>query len=698
MTRTAPSGGFRIDTSGGANALAFDNIIFSDSVDEAVSMTGIVPLVESVPEALGSGSTVRVDTCEFRNFANGTVVLGSFSSNSTGSVVDVRSSVFVNNTGVSLLQSNSTAGCCAGAIDIQAMSTFSNVTIFATEFSNNNGTGSGGAVRIVGASGVDIIDSTFMANTAIIGGGVYVEEIVDAVDILGSAFRGNAATEDGGAIVVNRSSTSTFNIGESASRRSQFVMNQAGGSGGVVAGGSGGAVFASNVASVNVRSSDFEMNNSTGRTQFGSFIGGGALYYQDGVVCESLSITDAVFVGNEASEDGGAVRTRARNITVESSRFDDNTAAGDGGGIFGRAADNDYNDVVNLTIRHSSFARNSAFDDEGGAVCVLSDGGSLDVFGSIFEENRSGDGGAIFTNRASDVVVRNTTFVGNVDFDDDGGAVAFSNSETVSISESNFTKNTALVAGGAVDVSFSEFVDIRDSIFANNSCGTSGGAVRIRQSEFTGPGAVSIARTSFTDNVGGTFGGALSFDPRSASGDGSDISSVSISNSSFINNNATSGGGVFLEQIVNAIVILGSELRGNAASEDGGAILANRSSSCDIRIDNNGSRRSQFVMNQAGGSGGAVFATNAFSFTSVNANFTGNMAMAGGGGISTGNTGPVNVTANAFVGNSADVGGAGTFADTTGFLPPFTDVANTLTNNVAFSVPDNNFLVTGFTQ
>ena len=313
MTRTAPSGGFRIDTSGGANALAFDNIIFSDSVDEAVSMTGIVPLVESVPEALGSGSSVRIDTCEFRNFANGTVVLGSFSSNSTGSVVDVRSSVFVNNTGVSLLQSNSTAGCCAGAIDIQAMSTFSNVTIFATEFSNNNGTGSGGAVRIVGASGVDIIDSTFMANTAIIGGGVYVEEIVDAVDILGSEFRGNAASEDGGAIVVNRSSTSTFNIGESASRRSQFVMNQAGGSGGVVAGGSGGAVFALNVPSLNVTSSDFELNNST---ITGGTTGGGALFYDD---AESLSIVDAVFDGNEARKDGGAVFARARNIIVEAS-------------------------------------------------------------------------------------------------------------------------------------------------------------------------------------------------------------------------------------------------------------------------------------------------------------------------------------------------------------------------------------------
>merc|ERR1719160_2011056 len=126
------------------------------------------------------------------------------------------------------------------------------------------------------------------------------------------------------------------------------------------------------------------MNNSTGD----GFIGGGALFYDD---AESLSIVDAVFVGNEASENGGAVFTRAINNTVESSRFVDNTATSDGGGIFCNVFSGSR--AANLTIHHSSFLRNSAFNDEGGAVRVVADGGDLDVFNSTFEENLSEEGG-----------------------------------------------------------------------------------------------------------------------------------------------------------------------------------------------------------------------------------------------------------------------------------------------------------------
>ena len=148
-------GGFLINTLGGASALGLDNIIFSDAVDVVSSTTDVVPLVESTPDALGSGSIVRVDDCEFRDFVNGTFFIGSFSSDAPGddsSTFDVRSSVFTNNTGADPSLSF-TSQCCGGAINIEA-SANSAISIVASEFSSNTATGDGGAVRLIGGGSV----------------------------------------------------------------------------------------------------------------------------------------------------------------------------------------------------------------------------------------------------------------------------------------------------------------------------------------------------------------------------------------------------------------------------------------------------------------------------------------------------------------------------------------------------------------
>ena len=157
-------GGFRINTSGGANALALDNIIFSDAVDVVSSTTDVVPLVESTPDALGSGSIVRVDDCEFRDFVNGTFFIGSFSSDAPGddsSTFDVHSSVFFNNTGAD----RSRPLCCGGANNIDA-STNSIISIVASVFSSNTATRDGGAVNIIGGESVsDDLVSVFIDST-----------------------------------------------------------------------------------------------------------------------------------------------------------------------------------------------------------------------------------------------------------------------------------------------------------------------------------------------------------------------------------------------------------------------------------------------------------------------------------------------------------------------------------------------------
>ena len=314
MTRTAPSGGFRIDTSGGANALAFDNIIFSDTVDEGLSMTDVVPLVESTPEALGSGSIVRVDDCEFRDFVNGTFFIGSFSSDASGdgcSTFDVRSSVFTNNTGVDLPLSQVSGDCCGGAINIDA-SANSTISIVASEFSSNNATLDGGAVRLIGGGSVSdgfssvFIESTlFRMNSGRNAGALFVNGVNPT--IRNSSFTANTASQEGGAVYVDDGETLDI-------RDSTFSNN--------TATSSGGAVFADELEEgfTCVRAAFIGNSAVTG-------FGGGVITGNVGPV----NFTANDFLRNEAGEEGGAFRcedTSGSNpvFTNVSNAIFDNTA------------------------------------------------------------------------------------------------------------------------------------------------------------------------------------------------------------------------------------------------------------------------------------------------------------------------------------------------------------------------------------
>ena len=381
MTRSSPSGGFRIDTSGGANALALDNIIFSDAVDVMSSTTDVVPLVESTPEALGSGSIVRVEACEFRDFVNGTFFIGSFSSDVPGdgsSVFDVRSSVFVNNMGVDLLLPNSTQ-CCGGAIDIDSPSN-SAISIVASEFSINNATGDGGAVRIFsdvsvgnGPSSVLIESTLFRMNSGSAGGALLIEG--GMVGIQNSIFTGNAATGEvplrgGGAVFIkfsddalvansaftNNTSTdvagaiSLDDSGDVLITNSSFTNN-------VAAGRSGGALnifFTENPT--NIENSSFA--NNTALT-----FGGAVNFFAGG----GLNIRDSTFTGNTAPRTGGGVYALgSRNFTCVRSSFIENFTGEVGGGLFTA-------NVGPLNFTANAFVRNEAEEEGGGFFSTNSD-------------------------------------------------------------------------------------------------------------------------------------------------------------------------------------------------------------------------------------------------------------------------------------------------------------------------------------
>ena len=259
-------------------------------------MADVVPLVESTPDALGSGSIVRVDDCEFRDFVGGTFVIGSFSSDVPGdgsSFFDVRSSVFVNNTGPDSPSISST--CCGGAIDID-LSANSRISIVASEFSSNNATRDGGAVNIIGGS---IFDGS-------------ISDDVGSVVIDSTLFTENTASNDGGAVSVLRGDTVDI-------RDSTFANNNA-----ILDGGAVSVIIGD---TLDILDSTFTNNTAT--------FSGGAIFAEDlegGFTCEM-----ATFIGNIVTGFGGGVSTEnVGPVNFTANEFVQNEAAGRGGGFFSK--------------------------------------------------------------------------------------------------------------------------------------------------------------------------------------------------------------------------------------------------------------------------------------------------------------------------------------------------------------------------
>ena len=108
-----------------------------------------------------------------------------------------------------------------------------------------------------------------------------------------------------------------------------------------------------------------------------------------------------------------------------------------------------------------------------------------------------------------------------------GGAIRLQNGGQAIVNNSRFINNTSS-AGGAIGMMFSNYVSVNNSIFLRNRSADRGGAIGTN-----GGGAVDIRNSSFVENTSGFDGGAI----------GAFSGRVSVSNSSFFDNQARRGGG-----------------------------------------------------------------------------------------------------------------------------------------------------------
>lgn len=314
-----------------------------------------------------------------------------------------------------------------------------------------------------------VTDSRFVGNSGRYGGAVRVAGGSFTADEV--TFENNVASSWGGAVFGNNGTTIELHA-------SKFTLNHAGNGGAVMVGN--GNPAPTGRAELLIVDSDFLENTATS--------GGGALTsYANATIRNSsfrknsaadgggirnhyrMSIEDdTVVLENDANKYGGVLNDGI--LAVADSRIDGNTAlAGDGGGIYSGWAGGDSlvddEDLKSLSVVNSRIVNNSASGDGGGIYNVQ----LLAIVDSTVELNSAGGaggGGGVYsrsvvgsdpTNRRGTVLVSGSTFNGNVASAGSGGAIAIDVPATAPGTEfvmlnSTVAENSAFVEGGGISL------------------------------------------------------------------------------------------------------------------------------------------------------------------------------------------------------------------------------------------------------
>ena len=509
-----------------------------------------------------------------------------------------------------------------------------NNNVYSSSFVGNNATGYGGAIFWKAYAG-EIEDSNFTSNTAQYGGAIFLNGVSSNSNLTNVIFRYNNAAKNGGAIDCNSSNMALNNV--------LFEFNNAGEYGGALCresnatnGTGSNNTFRSNHAGISgggsawmgvygVQINDYKFIDNT------ADVNGGAIYIADG--SDNSLINNSVFTGNAANELGGAIDIVADNIAIENSNFTDNHAA-NGGAIFVESDSgntNITNDIftgngatqdggaINLfasgvNINETEFYENTA-GNNGGAVYIGGEGTSNTIHDSVFEDNDAGSHGGAIDWRASAGEIIDTNFTGNSA--EYGGAIYLNGISTNSnISNIRFDSNTASKHGGAIDCNATEMA-LTNSVFTNNIANEYGGAL-CREEGATG--GVGLNNT-FIKNHADISGGAIAW---------LGVDNITIRNYTFENNTADfSGGAIFANSDSADCKVYDSVFTNDFIT----STIGGRGGAIDW-LGNNGTIENANFTNCVAPNGGAVYVgIESDNFTISNASFTLCKSLGDGGAI-----------------------------------------------------------------
>jgi LPXTG-site transpeptidase (sortase) family protein len=215
---------------------------------------------------------------------------------------------------------------------------------------------------------------------------------------------------------------------------------------------------------------------------------------------------------------GGGLLTEGE-VTINGSTIAYNTASTFGGGIY-----HSYQYFEKLTINNSLLSNNTATQN-GGAINT---NGILEINASTFSNNTAFDGGAIYKIGSGAFDLTGSTFTFNSTVDD-GSAIFFWMASDASISDTEFTQNSAGDAGAV-------------------------------HSDASSP---TLNRVTFDSNTAGFGGGGMANYLGSTS---------TVTNSTFTANSALYGGGMY-NYYASSPVLTNLTFSGNAAANSGGGMF-----------------------------------------------------------------------------------------------------------------------------
>ena len=286
--------------------------------------------------------------------------------------------------------------------------------------------------------------------------------------------------------------------------------------------------------SVVLENCTFSSNKATGESYRNL---GGVIYLRGGTGTRPtiLRLSTCTFINNGvvSGGNGGVIYTIGNNIQIDATdcHFENNFATDNGGGIYSEGTNN------SIKITGSTFINNTVETQSGGVIytdglytnieitqstfnyssaprCSVIDinnyNHSVSVVDSVFASNgatASGEitGGGVACMRNATININGSLFENN--FANSNGGVFYIDESTVSVDGSRFINNSALVHGGVffTYVHTSNY-DITRSLFSHCSAGNDGGVLYLGRKL----GQIFIDETTFAFNSATDRGGVIS--------------------------------------------------------------------------------------------------------------------------------------------------------------------------------------------
>ena len=275
-----------------------------------------------------------------------------------------------------------------------------------------------------------------------------------------------------------------------------------------------------------------------------------------------MTLTDgnATFVANDNEVDGGAILCSGAAPQATSLTLDDVTLSNNTS--TGNSGAIDWRNCGALTITDSAITGNASTGGDGGGGVRLYESGPLVVSGSTVTGNSALYGAGFFLYEVESITITNSTISSNDASGQYGGGVYATASGAVVISDTIFDSNTAYYGGAGAWLGGNSSVTITRATVTDNTGGI-GQCTSAGGGMFIGNTAndVLLSDSTFTGNYA-YYGGAVYFSGNRAN--------ISVTGLTATDNTVTEGGGALFFDDNTTASVADSEITGNSASYGGG--------------------------------------------------------------------------------------------------------------------------------